>query len=406
MPQKAIAQFDIKSYKIKGHDVLPQAIGEMNIYESILNPAILGNFTLADWQGFDEVGEIFGGDPVEIVFKTEDETELSLKFTIISNSVKVDPSNTFNIVTYNFCSPWLVDGLTRQISKHYKDKYIHEIIEDLLKECGVTKFYIEPTKQKLNHFTTPLWTAVHSITHLCSFAMNKEDIGGYVFWTDMKEDKVYCTTVDYLYKGNHGKLPLPFKTIAENEFYQNKVDSINIESTFDILRYANLGMGNTRFDGLFYDKKKVFSTKEDVTQIPHKHLSTKLPLTKMFQDKKYMSIKPCYLHPSTDALVTDDKMYEDMINGKLKARYVNLFADAFKVNVLVNPNSTRRAGNHCLLNYQTQDQPKTGTDKQYTGEYIIRDIRHLIFNGNYRQAITMICDGYKLSKNDLIQWGK
>jgi hypothetical protein len=127
-------------------------------------------------------------------------------------------------------------------------------------------------------------------------------------------------------------------------------------------------------------------------------------LNKKYTDKKYASIKPCYIHPSTDALIADNKIYEDHIMGKLKNRYVMLFADAFKVNLFGNPSSTRRAGNFCLLNYQTQDKPKTGTDKQYTGAYIIRDIRHCIFNGNYKQAITIICDGYKLSKNELVTW--
>jgi hypothetical protein len=405
MPLKSIFQFAVKEYKIKNIKVLPQAIGEFNIYESITNPAILGHMTLADWQGFDEVGEIFAGDPFEIVFCTEDETELSLKFTIFSNSIRVNPASTFNVVTYNFCSPWLVDGLIRQVSKHYKDKYIHEIIADLLKEVGAEVGYIEPTKQKLNHFTTPLWTVVHSITHLCSFAMNKQDVGGYNFWTDLKDGKVYCTTMDYLYKGTHGVDDQAYTTIARNEFYQNRVETISIENTFDLIRYANLGMGNTRFDGVFYDKKKVFSTKEDVTQIPHAHLSTKLPLNIKYKDKKYASIKACYIHPSTDSLISDDKIYEEHIMGKLKNRYANLFVDAIKANVFANPNSSRRAGMMCLLKYQTQSQPKTGTDKQYTGYYIIRDIRHIMFNGVYKQAVSMICDGYKLSNNNLITWG-
>lgn len=394
-----------KKYKIKGIEVLAQSIGELNIFESILSPAIIGNFNIADWQGFDEVGEICGGDDLEIEFGTDTQESLSLKYKIYSINVKVDPELSANIVNYGFCSEWLIDGLTRQISKHYKDKYVHEIIEDLLKECGAIIGFIEPTKQKLNHFTTPLWTAVHSITHLCSFAMNKEEIGGYVFWTDFKTGKVNCTTIDYLYKGNMGILDKPFVPVAENQNYENRYFNLSMESNFDVIRFVNQGLGKTRYDGYFYDKDKVFSTKENVTEIPHKHLGVKLPLNEKYFDDKYMSIHSNYLHPTTDSLISDDKKYEDLINGYMKFRYVNLFADIFKINLFMNASSTRRVGNICTLNYQSQNSPKNITDKQYTGKYVIRDIRHMIVSGNYHHVITIMCDGFKLSTRDLVKWG-
>ena len=156
MSTNILSKFEKKTFKIKGVEILPQAISEVNIYESILNPGIMGNMTIADWQGLDEVGQVFGGDDFEIVFKTEDDTELSLKYKIYSNVTSNDPGRSFNTSGYSFCSEWMIDGLTRQISKHYKDKYIHEIIKDLLTECGAKIGFIEPTKQKLNHFTTPL----------------------------------------------------------------------------------------------------------------------------------------------------------------------------------------------------------------------------------------------------------
>lgn len=402
--QNKIAKYKVKTFKIKGVEILPQAIGEVNFYESILSPAILGDLTIADWQGLDEVGEVFGGDDFEIQFLTEDSEELSLKYKIYATNLKVDPSLSFNAVSYNFCSEWLIDATTRQISKSYKDKYVHEIIKDLLTECGAKIGFIEPSKQKLNHFTTPLWTAIHSITHLCSFAMNKQDVGGYIFWTDLKTDKVNCTTIDYLYKGSHGILEKPFTTIAENQMYENRYSSLNMESNFNIIRYVNQGMTKTRYDGYFYDKNKVYSTKDNIKEITHKHLGTKIPISMKYLDKKYNSIHSCMLHPSTDDLITDDKMYEDIVDGFMKRRYVDLFADCFKINISMNPSSKRRAGNICTLDYQSQDTPKTKVDKQYSGKYVIRDIRHCIFNGNYMHALTLMSDGFKQSSRDLITW--
>lgn len=398
-----IVSLSVKTFKIKGIEILPQAIGEVVIYESIQNPGILGTLTIADWQGLDEVGEVFAGDDFEIVFSTEESEELSLKYKLYASELKVDPSQSFNTTTYRFCSTWLIDGLTRQISKHYKDKYIHEIIEDLLSECGAKIGTIEKTKQKLNHFTTPLWTTVHSISHLCSFAINDSSVGGYVLWTDLKTDKVNCTTVDYMYQGKLQKLEKPFTTISENERYENKITNLNFESNFDIIRFVNQGLSKTRYDGYFHDKNEVFSTKENITEIPHKHLSYKLPLNAEYLDKKYDSIHSCMLYPSTDSLANKNQ-YTDLVEGYMKYRYVNLFSDVFKINLLVNPTSIRRVGALCKLDYQSQDRPKTKTDGQYTGDYVIRDIRHSINSGSYFQVLTIIGDGFKMSERNLIKW--
>lgn len=396
-------QFNVKSFRIKQIEVLPQAIGEFNIYESLQSPAIVGDFTIADWQGFDEVGEIFGGDDFEVIFSTEEQTELSLKYKIYASDLKVNSGNTFNTTHYKFCSPWLIDGLTRQISKHYKDKYIHEIVQDLLIQCGAKIGYIEPTKQKLNHYTTPLWTVVHSINRLSSMAMNQQDVGGYICWPDLKTDKVNFTTMDYLYQGKGGILEKPFTSVSPNQFYENRIDTLNFETNFDIIKYINQGMNKTRYDGYFRDKNLVFSTKESINQIPHTHLSKKLPINKEFQDKKYDSIHSCLLHPTTDSLMPLTT-YSDLVNGFMKYRYMLLFSDVFKINMLTNPASNRRIGNLCKLDYQSQDVPKSKTDAQYTGDYVIRDIRHAIFNSGYSQIITIIGDGFKMSTRQLVEW--
>ena len=398
-------QFKVTKLKINGITILPTAIVSLIINESISSPAITGTFSIADWQGFDEVGEIFAGDSFQITFHTEDSKELNLDFTIYESKLNNDPNQTFGSVIYSFCSPWLIDGMTRQISKSYIDKYCHEIIEDLLIQCGAKIGYIEPIKHKFNHFTTPLWTPIHSITHLLSYALNKNDVGGYTLWTDLKENKVYCTTIDYLFKGKHGDFSSePFTSIVENEAYKNRIESINIETGFDMIRYGNSGIASTRLDGFNFDKTTIYSTTEKITDIKTTHLSTKLPINPKFLVTKYQKIKGCVLHPSTDYLIKDTNQYEDLVKGKLYTQYALLSSDIIKANIFSNPLSERRVGHLVSLNYPTQDTPKTNTVKQYTGKYIIKHLKHIIINGNYKQAITLICDGYKQSSADLIKW--
>jgi len=396
---------EVKAFKIKSVEILPQAIGEVNFYESILNPGILGDLTIADWQGLDEVGEVFAGDDFEIIFSSQTKTELALKFKIYSAELKVVPGQTYTSTSYKFCSEWLIDGLTRQISKHYKDKYIHEIVQDLLTQCGAIIGIIEPCKQKLNHFTTPLWTSIHSITHLSSFAVNESDVGGYVLWNDFETNKVNFTTIDYMYQGKVKKYEQPFTVVSENPNYENLISNLTFETNFDVIKYVNQGLTKTRYDGYFYDKNLIFSTKENITEIPHTHLGYKLPINDMYLDKKYDSIHSCMLQPVTDSKANLNQ-YTDLVNGYMKYRYTNLFSDIFKINVVMNPSSDRKVGGLCKLDYHSQDMSRDKTDKQYTGEYVIRDIRHSIIGNVYTQVITLICDGFKMSTRELIKWKK
>lgn len=402
--QNNIYNFELKKVTIKNIDVLPQAVGEMNIYESINNPGVTGGITIADWQGFNEVGEIFAGDDLTIIFTTIDKEELRLKYKIYASRTSVEMGHTHQPITYYFCSPWLIDAYTRQISKSYKEKYAHEIIEDLLKECGAEIGFIEPSKQKLPRFTTPLWTAIKSIHHICSFMVNQQDAGGYVFWTDMKTGKVNVTTIDYLFKGTYGKETGKFMSLPLNEFYESRINDLTFESHFDLIKFLNLGAAKTTLDAYHYDKNKHYRFEKSVNEVPYAHLSTKFPVPQSFNDKKYATIKPCLIYPMKDDQVTDDKMFSDLVDGKAKTKYVRLFSDVFKVNILTNPNSSRRAGNLAEIEYQSTDKSVVTKNLMYSGMYLIRNIRHAIFNGIYTQAVTLIADGYKQSKNDLITW--
>lgn len=402
--QNNIFNFNLKDIKIKGISLLPQALGEMNIYEGINNPAILGDFTIADWQGFQEVGEIFALDDVEITFATAERDELKLKYKIYASNSSVNATATFHPVTYRFCDPWLIDAFTRSISKPYKEKYIHEIIEDLLKECGASIGFIEPTKQKLHMFTTPLWTALKSINYLLSFALNKDGRGGYTFWTDLKTGKVNVCSMDYLFAGKYGKEDTKYMSLPQNQFYESRIDQLSIEDNFDILRYANVGIGRTIHQGYYYDKNKLMTSEKAINEFPYTHLGKKLPINKLFTDNKYASIKGNYLYPCKDGLVQDDNELKDMIEGKVQNHYIKLASDIFKVNIVTNPNSTRRVGKLAELEWQSENKTITSQNLQLSGWYLQRSIRHCIFNGLYSPVVTLISDGFQQSQNDLITW--
>ena len=124
----------------------------------------------------------------------------------------------------------------------------------------------------------------------------------------------------------------------------------------------------------------------------------------MFKDKKYATIKGNYLYPCKETLVQDNNEVKDMIEGKVQNHYVKLYSDILKVNISTNPNSSRRVGNLAEIEWQSENRTINTNNITLSGFYLIRNIRHCIFNGVYQPVLTMISDGVQQSKNDLISW--
>jgi hypothetical protein len=401
----------LKQIKIRKWVLLPQAISELNIFESITREGITGNIVINDWQALRELGYIFAGDDITLEFASEDRAELVLKMKIYATMDNQQISEqTYNTSNFMFCSPWLVDGMTRQISKPYKDKFIHEIIKDLLEECGAKIGYIEPTKQKLENFVTPLWTAVRSIRHLLTYAINQQGVGGYVIWTNLEEDKVYCTTLDYIYKGQIGFMESKFTEMPGNPQYEGAVKFAHLEQNWDILQFVNVGMAKTRNYGFWFDKKEVVETKDDITAWGKKvkHLAKKFPVDKKYLDKKYWTNCFCSLYPKKGDAVTSQDEVNDYIQGEQYSRYAHMTADTFKINIETVGHSERRVGMLVELDIQSQNEPETRQGNlQFKGMFVIRDIRHVInaTTGDYDQYVSLAVDGYyKFERDELIKW--
>jgi hypothetical protein len=402
--QNTYNKFILKNITIKGIELLPQAIGEFNIYEALEVAYITGNITIADWQGFDTLLDVFGNDDIDISFSTENSTELKMKFKIYQCTNAVEVGKPFQPIRFDFCSPWAIDAVGRQISKPYKQKYIHEIIEDLLKECGATIGYIEPMKQKMDRFTTPLWSPIRSINHLLTYAMNKQGVGGYVIWTDLMTEKVNVTTIDYLFKSSYGTATNKFKYLPENQLYDSLIKSLTVESNYSIINALNNGAYKNVHQGFNFDMKKEYSFSKNVTQVEHQHLATKFPLPTALTSDKYKTITGCYLFPSEDNLITDENLVKDLIDGRAKTKYVNLMADCFKFTILTNSLASRRVGHTADVEFQGEDKSTANMNEHYTGKFLIKKIRHMIYKGTSEQLVTFIADGYMKSKASIVGW--
>jgi hypothetical protein len=389
----------------------PSYVIAMNMYESITQPGITGDITFTDWQGAKESGEIFAGDVLEFGFSTEGaDKSQSMFFTVYASSGDVPNVDGYNQTTYQFCSTWLVEALTRQVSKVYYNKRISAIVQDLLEECGVSHVeHIEPTKQILENFVAPLWNPIHTIKHLLSMATSEDgDQGGYVFWTDFDNEGIYCMPMHMIMEGTIS-LPdesSPYVTEAHNPYYKNLIHSHVVESDFDVVQMVNAGLGNTKIVGFDYDRLDFVTTDLKVGDYEHAHVSNRLPLNEDYVEDAYSSTHFSTLYPSNDVQVDHENKIKELVEGRMKNHYSLLFSDLIKMNLHVNADTMRRAGELIHLVFDVPDgMDSQHGSKMYTGTYVIRDIRHMISFGNYSQAITVCGDGYKeISRDDLVKW--
>ena len=403
----------INKITIKNIPIEASYVSTIDIFESLTQPGITGYINIQDYQGLRELGSIFAGDEITFSFGIQDESnDLNLSFYIYTDEgSSINPLLLYDTLHLGFCSKWLIDGLSKAVSRPYKDKFIHEIIDDILKtECPEAEIgFIEPTIQKLEHFLSPRWSPIHTINYLLSFAMNAEKIGGYIMWTDLKTKKINITTIDYLAKGNFDKSTISFNILPGNKRYAGQIVSSNFESSYDSIRMINSGLQDTIFYGFNFDKKKFTTSKDKNTDLKNKRLSKKLPIqSKYKEDKKYSRYRFSPLFPSTDnSIAGDDTKLDNLVNGSLYGYYTFLTSDLFKINIETIGETTRRVGQLVLLEYPSQNNNAGGNDdnNQLKADYLIREIRHSFSSyTDYKQYITLIIDGYNNHNADMIQW--
>ncbi len=402
---------------IKGIHIEPSYIQSIEIYESLTQPGILGKISIQDYQGIKELASVFAGDEIEISFAVDGQSNnaFTLKFAVYTDEgSRINPQLTYDTLELGFCSKWLLDGFTKQISKPYKDQYIHEIIQDILvTECsGAQIGYIEPTLQKLNNFLSPRWTPIHTIKYLLSYALNQSKIGGYIIWTDLRTDKINVTTIDYLMKENLQRADNSLVILPSNQRYQGRIKSLNVESAFDSIRMVNNGIQQNVYYGFNFDSKKIYTTQDKITDMKNKRLSKKLPIHSKYVEndtkKKYARFKYSPLFPSTNNPILDDTEVQNFIDGDLYNQYAFFSSDIFKINIETLGDTQRKVGQLVLLEWPSQSHnsgEKTDNKQMKSNDYLIREIKHHFSSYlDYKQYITLAIDGYQEYNASLINW--
>lgn len=405
----------IRQVSLKGHEINIANIISVELYESITMPGIVGYINIRDYEGLQEVGNIFANDDIILNFGIDGDeaNELTLKYKIYTNEGSILlPNNTYDVLRLGFCSSWIIDAFTRLVSKPYgnvdKEITTTEIVADLLKECGANLGLIEKSKQKFENFVTPLWTPYHSIKYLLGFSTNEDSNGGYLCWTDLKTDKVNVTSLDYLTQGNLG-LYESFIINSNNIRYNGRVVEMSIESCYDTIRMVNNGLPKTDIYGFDYNTTKFTKTDIGIKETTQTRLAKKFPLPTSFFEDKYKSSSFVPLFPPTSESTTEQTL-KDFIEGHLNNKYSFLTTDTFKINILTLGETKRRVGWLALLEYPSQsgknaNESDVTDNRQLKGVYLIREIKHVFsLYEDYKQYITLVSDGYQEFNGDIIEW--
>lgn len=421
-------------FKISGVDIDISKIKTLDIYESIEFPGITGSVLIDDWFSLRETLNIFAGDIVNISFGRVTDKSLDLELVITSAPIEIPLKNQDDkYLKIDFCSKWLVEGFTQKRSRVWKNEYIHDIVADLVEMCGGNLGIFVKTKQKLERFVSPYWSPIQTIRYLMNFAVDQDDVGGYLLFTGIydkeKESNEIVNFIPYstlVSTRNYGYVPYKLTLTPRHHDSPERIISMTMGSTFDSIKQGALGLGRTQHVGFNYDKTEVMSQDNRIDQYGHNHISSKLPLDIKYLGSAYRTTKDSLLFPNTKELIEDGKTTsedntgtteedtyirnaDELLKGRLNTKQSLTFSDAVTLDLMTNGEGYhKKAGKLVWIDYPSRSmQSKREYHKQLSGTYLIKDLRHSINGMIYTNVMTVICDGFKDSpRPDLVEWTK
>ncbi len=412
-------QLNFNYFKISSIEVDISKIKSLEIFESIEFPGNVGNVVIDDWVTLKEKLNIFSGDIVDISFGRDSDPVLVLEMVITDDPVEIIlPGQDDKYIQLSFCSKWLVEGFTQNRSKVWKNKYIHEIVADLVEDCGGTLGAFERTKQKLDRFVSPFWSPIQTIRYLMGFAVDRNDHGGYLLFSDLREDNVNFLPYNRLIHAeiNAGRVPFNLKFNPKHALSYEKILNLSVANSYDSIKYGNSGLGRSQYIGFDYDKTEMMKNDLRIDEYIHNHLSTVLPLNNKYLGDKYRTSKEMLLYPNTDSLITDDvieseeylRSPSELLNGKMNTKQSLTFSDMVTLNIVTNGEGVhKKSGRLIGVEIPSRNRKIEVLHKQLSGTYLIKNLKHSIVDLIYSNTMTVISDGYKLvSRKDMITWSE
>jgi len=461
------AKVQFNKLSINGVNYSAENLEYFNIKESLTYPGITGTISFRDWDDQKERNFMFPGQEIVVEAVLKDwKLNLPNNRYVITASYgdDSDPSQQYKIFNLNFESIFSVNAFTKKISKMWKGKSIDQIVTELIIQCHPEKEngigIIIPTKGKMDRFYSPRWSITDTFKYLTQFATDENGHGGYCIWMDITTGKINFAPINYLYHNSGDKSTTneyanlgdikytgynnddknllkgdpkitTDKTILTrntNSLYNNRrIENIEIEQSFDIMKYVDSGANHTGLAYFDYDYYRHGIVEERANTFKMNSLANAtypmLPkfvgakITKQldgktkpenkddmdsntsdFTDSVYRQTKACTYYPNTDVLMENTTSYQsnELVKGRLDTRMTNLLCDMVKLNISTNGDPlTKKVGRKVIVEVPSTDQRGEGLNNQLSGVYVVRNNSHSIIGGYYMNYITVMADGLK-----------
>lgn len=397
----------ITRLKIGGQDLDQTHVLSLDVFENIEYPAITGQILFQDWNDFKVQGELFGGEFIDITMSNNNEEAIDMQFVITGTIAdEARREKVANIGGFTFTSPWYVKANTIKRSRYWLNTSIHEIISDLIEECGGVPGVFIPTKQVLERFVTPYWAPIDIIRYLLSFAQDEDGNGGYLLWTDLEDGSVQFAPISRLLAGDYGDAGLDMSMFTQVEDSYERMYNLNMLNAHDIVHYGHIGAGHSRLIGFNYDRTELMTADLRADEVVSNRLSTAFPLNIDYLGLRYRTTKFYPNFHNTNELIVDNE--DDLILGRVKTKMSLLSSDIFSF-TFSTPGEIqqKRAGRLIRMGYPSMDGDKTSENTQYSGKYLIKANRHTFQGRIYGNSLLVVSDGFKeINRNDIISWNK
>lgn len=411
---------DVSIITSKGftQDITAQ-ITNIEIYESIHAPFIVGKLTVLDSQSFSSLLPLIGEEQIYISIITpgfDDKHSITGRFTIYKMDDKVNVKERTTSYTLYFISREAVIDLNHKISKVFTGE-IHTIVDSILKtDIGFKTdkpCNIEPTKNKTKYISN-FWSPLKNIKYITEQALSDNDSASFVFF----ENKYGFNfiSLDALYSEAN-----PPINVFRWDNYTSEISStggsvraltkdyerileFQVQKPYDYIDRLKSGMYGSEI--IYYD----ILTKQYV----HKTYTPNWE-----KNENHLNPYPVWssaVIARPKAVLIHDKQYYNNFDGfgsepsntkTIQKRAASLaMADAYKCEISVYGRTDYAAGQKIYLEVpkrkQISSEDNDYIDRIMSGYYIIGSILHDVNRQEHKCTMEIIKESYQVNLDDPI----
>lgn len=373
---------------------------ELNIFEDIWSPTMSGNVLISDTMNRLANYPIIGFETLRIGLETPGKVLLQKSFRVYSATDRHLGKDRNLAYILNFCSDEAWKNYNIRVSKSYKSKMIHEIVEDLHNTwLGGDTIEIEPAKY-LHHIIIPNLHPIQGIQWLSTRA-NPSSYNGANYLYFQTFEKFYWIPIEKCLE-KPVKQDIIFQPANVRQSGQSHARTINedleaiqaytVDFYSDVRENQEQGMYASELITHNHAEKKWQRYSWDYVKDfdKHKHLYP--------GNKLYSNARPD-IHNSANRIKfysTGVAPFVNQVDRWLLDRISQLQQlQNIKLSVSIPGNSNLKVGDVINFEMPSPEPPQNNkqvVDKHYRGKFLISGIRHKLDQQKYVTQLELVKD--------------